>query len=524
MTYAEELQQRLKYVPTNATAAAGIDLEAHQAEVEKTKADYAADPITPMNQNEKDEKYGTLASGTVGGFGQNSAAGYYTQNWADAERAAGMGATVTPTAYKGQEGWYNVQGQQRTAGEGTSKADEGHMSDGDYAAIQQLKADYEAAMAAGDTAAAEAAHRDAERIRMGYGYLGGADGSQYLTLGELGLASESGAGASTGVGGDSGDLSDYLRQMYGAMTEAQIAELTAAYEKNLAEIQRSKEEVAGRYQDARNQTAGASELAARNFNEYAAAYGLNSGTGGQAELARNVTLQGDLNSLNAEEASAYAELELARTNAETEYNLAVAQAEANGQYELAAALYEEGVRTQEMLLAQQEALLQQSQAQQSQLAGYGESWLQSGVMPSAAMLEAMGLTESDAQAYINAMTAGAVSNLNTGSATPQSKMNLTTAKQAAAAGVFDDDVLAVLRENGYSDAMLRAIYGYGKDYTGDESILNLKNNAVKTAKMNIDMGLWTGETLLQAIESIAGKPGSPITEDEAMAILTYAGL
>ena len=39
-------------------------------------------------------------------------------------------------------------------------------------------------------------------------------------------------------------------------------------------------------------------------------------------------------------------------------------------------------------------------------------------------------------------------------------MTLTTAKQAANAGVFSDDVLAVLRENGYTDEMLEAIYGY----------------------------------------------------------------
>ena len=39
-------------------------------------------------------------------------------------------------------------------------------------------------------------------------------------------------------------------------------------------------------------------------------------------------------------------------------------------------------------------------------------------------------------------------------------MTLTTAKQAASAGVFSDDVLSVLKQNGYSDEMLRAIYGY----------------------------------------------------------------
>lgn len=53
-----------------------------------------------------------------------------------------------------------------------------------------------------------------------------------------------------------------------------------------------------------------------------------------------------------------------------------------------------------------------------------------------------------------------------GSSKGGSKMTLTTAKQAASAGVFSDDVLAVLRDNGYSDEMLEAIYGYDPDGGG----------------------------------------------------------
>lgn len=42
----------------------------------------------------------------------------------------------------------------------------------------------------------------------------------------------------------------------------------------------------------------------------------------------------------------------------------------------------------------------------------------------------------------------------------ESKMTLATAKQAASNGVFNDQVLSVLRENGYTDDMLEVIYGY----------------------------------------------------------------
>ena len=511
MTNEEQYKKLMGYTPINATAAADINLAAHNAEVEKEKANQAVNPTTTMGTAEKQQKYGDIIAGTNGGLLQNTAAGYYTNDAANAQRAQGYGAAVTPTTYNELAGYYQVKAPDRVAQEGASQADESHMSDGDYAIIQQLKKDYDAAIAAGDTAAAQEAHREAERIRMGYGYLGGSDGSQYLTLGELGLQQNAGQGASAGSSGSTTE--DYLRQMYGAITDAQLAELKAAYEKNLAEIERGKVGLEEGYQNARNQTAGAADLARRNFNEYAAAQGLNSGTGGQAELARNVTLQNNLNTLNAEEAQAFADLELARTNAETEYNLAVAQAEANGQYELAAALYEEGIRTQEMLAAQQEAILAQAQAQQSQLAGYGENWLKTGAMPSAAMLEAMGLTEADAQAYLAAMAAGSAPKVTATGKETEAKPSLTWAQTKAE--VEAGNLTTAVRE-AYEYYM-----GEPLQLKGNPAVLNSDSYAVQTAKRNIDMGIWSGETLLQAIEAAVGKT---ISEQEAIAILNYAGL
>ena len=46
-------------------------------------------------------------------------------------------------------------------------------------------------------------------------------------------------------------------------------------------------------------------------------------------------------------------------------------------------------------------------------------------------------------------------------------MSLTTAKQAASNGVFEEAVLNTLRNAGYSDAMLEAIYGYSPDGQAD---------------------------------------------------------
>lgn len=276
-------------------------------------------------------------------------------------------------------------------------------------------------------------------------------------IGGGGISGGSGSGAISGGGGGGGsgssgggitDLSDYLQQMYDAQKQAAISAINSAYQQNVAAIDRAWEKVGPQYQNARNQTAGSSEQAARNFAEYAAASGLGSGTSAQAELARNITLQNNLNQLNSEEADTYADLELQKAQAEVEYNNAIAQAEASNNSQLAQALYQEKVRVQNGLIQQQQTLFEQALAEkqfqfqqqqadisnqqwQSQfdtsnqqwqaqfdyqkqqdalaqenqnkqyLATWGESMLENGVMPTADMLAAMGLTSDQAQAYID---------------------------------------------------------------------------------------------------------------------------
>lgn len=166
-------------------------------------------------------------------------------------------------------------------------------------------------------------------------------------------ASSSSASSSSG--------SDYLKQMYEAKKEAGLAALKAAYDKNVATVDAAGKKIPGVYDSARNRTAASAAQAQRNFNQQAAASGLSSGTSAQAQLANSVALQGNLNEINTAESNALAELELQRTNLDTEYQNAVAQAEANGNYELAAALYEEKVRVDEYLAAQEAALRKQQQ-------------------------------------------------------------------------------------------------------------------------------------------------------------------
>lgn len=286
---------------------------------------------------------------------------------------------------------------------------------------------YQEARAAGDGNAMQQASNEANKLRNQYGY---AAEDASADIGKF-LGGSSGTYGGGGMyGGMEQDLSNYLEDMYASRRRDAIAQLEAAYRKNMNALDRSTVGVSEQYQNARNQAAGASEVAKRNFAEYAAASGLNSGAGSQAELARTVGLQNDLNALTQDEANFYSNIELQKAQAEQEYNSAIAQAEASNDYALAQALYQEKVRVQEQLLAQEQQQREQafqemlfkyqqqrdqtadsqwreqfnygvSSARQQQLASYGERFLKQGIMPSQEMLSAMGITAAAAQDYID---------------------------------------------------------------------------------------------------------------------------
>ena len=111
------------------------------------------------------------------------------------------------------------------------------------------------------------------------------------------------------------DYTEFIKQIYAKQLEQDLAELSAQYESG------------------RNQTAAQSEIARRNFSEQANAYGLNSGTSGQAELARSATLQSALATLQGQYISAM-------QRAQSENDIALAQA-----------LYSEYVRQEEAAAA-----------------------------------------------------------------------------------------------------------------------------------------------------------------------------
>lgn len=119
--------------------------------------------------------------------------------------------------------------------------------------------------------------------------------------------------------------------------------------------------------------------------------------------------------------------------------------------------------------------------------------LAAGVMPDTNTLNEAGISAADAlNMRLAAMSTGGSGGGRSGSSGGgKPKMTLTTAKQAANAGVFSDDVLSVLRENGYTDEMLEAIYGYepNRDVSGTSGNLHKADrdttikNAVASGKL-----------------------------------------
>ena len=79
----------------------------------------------------------------------------------------------------------------------------------------------------------------------------------------------------------------------------------------------------------------------RNFNQQAAASGLNTGTASQAALAQNSTWQRDYGNLRTAEADALAKADQQMAALETQYKSAVASAIAENDYDRAKALMDE---------------------------------------------------------------------------------------------------------------------------------------------------------------------------------------
>lgn len=158
----------------------------------------------------------------------------------------------------------------------------------------------------------------------------------------------------------------YTNDIYDAYNETTKQALDSVYQQNVNTLNNTKAGIPQTYQDARNSTAAQSETQRANFNEYAAASGLNSGTGGQAQLAFSNTLQSNLSGLDREQAKAISDIDLQITNLTVQSKADIAKALAAGNLEKSRSLLD-NYNTE---IARLDALKQQREAMALSAAQY----------------------------------------------------------------------------------------------------------------------------------------------------------
>lgn len=142
------------------------------------------------------------------------------------------------------------------------------------------------------------------------------------------------------------NTTDYLKKQYAAQQQAALAELKSAYDTNISKLDEEAAAIPQQYETARNEMAAQNAIARKNFNEQAAATGLNTGTGGQAELARSSVYQRNLASANVAEQNAQQALDRDRLSLQAQYENAIAATKAENDAALNNALYQEMLRRQ----------------------------------------------------------------------------------------------------------------------------------------------------------------------------------
>lgn len=252
--------------------------------------------------------------------------------------------------------------------------------------------------------------------------------------------------AQTGTSYDIGDGSNYLKELYAQKVAAELAALKSAYEKNTSTLDASRAQIAPVYDVARNSAANQNALSRGAFQEMAVANGLNTGTTGQAALAQDVVLQQNLSQIDREQAEKTAAIDLQRSQLDTEYQNAIAEAQATGNAELANALYEEYVR------------------QQNLYAKYG------------------------------GQTGGSGSGSSGGSTVVKPTLTASQVQSALKNGIVTDDVISAF-DYYYGQGAYDALYGTGKLKAGTTG--TAKTGSKRSGKSSYSNGSLTNEQVKQ---------------------------
>lgn len=285
------------------------------------------------------------------------------------EKANGSSSSSSGSSSRGSSSGSSSSSGKTTAGNGGYTGSTYSKYNGGNSAMEselkKYQQQYQDARARGDADGMQAANNAANQVRNSYGYA-----AEHATadIGKVrGSSSSSKSNRGYWPAGDyyqqyqqiqaqqpsyTEDLSDYLDQLYAAQRKQAMGEIESSYQKALNDLKKSTVGVDQKYTDAANNAAANSELAKRNFMEYAAASGLNSGAAAQNEIARSTQLNSDLTKLDQDQTAFYQNIELQKAQAEQDYNAAIAEAINSNDASRAQALYQEKVRVQQELTAQ----------------------------------------------------------------------------------------------------------------------------------------------------------------------------
>ena len=106
------------------------------------------------------------------------------------------------------------------------------------------------------------------------------------------------------------------RELAEAQRQSRIAALGKQKEQALSSLQSEEAALKPYYYDLRNRTAAQSDIAAKNFAEYMAAQGIRGSAAGLPEIYRQSALQGQLGTLNRQEAADIADIARRRSGIE----------------------------------------------------------------------------------------------------------------------------------------------------------------------------------------------------------------
>ncbi len=134
---------------------------------------------------------------------------------------------------------------------------------------------------------------------------------------------------------------DAINQIYDAQRKAREEELKAAYDRSKSDYEAARAKIAPEYQKQANDLSVQYERNRQNFNNQAAATGINSGVASQAALARGGEYQRDFGNLRTAEANATAEADRQMANLTAEYQANIRAALADNDYKKAQALLDE---------------------------------------------------------------------------------------------------------------------------------------------------------------------------------------